>query len=174
MASCCWTLLTAAMTPQRDLGEHMGAYVSTDVLHGQAGKRFALLAGALSNRGLLEGGRCSGLLRYLHTRVVGACIQPVLTTVCCARSFPSSLPALTALTRSATAVSDTSRNSATASTNAVASPTPLPVLTVGLGRNGDCIPAQGNYRRFHDAAAAGGGAPAALVVLSEVRLLVCD
>lgn len=121
-----------------------------------------------------RGGRCVGMLCLLPTWVVRRCTHLVLAPVCCVRSFPSSLPALTALTRSATAVSDTSRNSATASTNAVASPTPLPVLTVGLGRNGDCIPAQGNYRRFHEAAAAGGGAPAALVVLSEVRLLVCD
>lgn len=184
MACCCWTLLTTAMTPQRDLGEQRiykegrkkesRACVSSDAVHGQAGKQFALLAGALSNTGLLELGRCFARLHLLFTWVERTCVQPVLIPVCCVHSFPSSLPALMTLTRSATAVSDTSGNAPTASTSAVVSPPPLPVLTVGLGKNGDCIPAQGNYRRFHEAAAAGGGAPAALVVLSEVRLLVSN
>lgn len=53
-------------------------------------------------------------------------------------------------------------------------PAPLPVMIVGFGRNGDCIPRRGNYDAFFRAATdrrgrVTRGACAALVVLPQVR-----
>lgn len=69
------------------------------------------------------------------------------------RRFTSSLPSLTVLT----------------SEQASGPERPVPVLVVGLGKNGDCIPRRSNYQMFYQAAAEGRDAPAALVVLKGVR-----
>ena len=57
--------------------------------------------------------------------------------------------------------------------------TPLPVLILGFGRNGDCIPLRSNYLKFYEAVTGGRGSGdqaraasssyAAMVVVKQVR-----
>ena len=68
--------------------------------------------------------------------------------------YPSSFPALRGLTRGQAAI---------------------PVLIIGFGKNGDCIPRRGNYAAFEEAVSGGMG-PVTTVVMEQAssrRMVGC-